>query len=68
MRFERKFALLCFGVDDSFVYNDIFDDYETAYDHAILEASKDLPNERVLSFTITEVNVNTAVTTLKRGD
>ena len=68
MRFERKFALLCFGVDGSCVYNNIFDDYETAYDNAILEASKDLPNERVLSFTITEVNVNTAVTPLKRGD
>ena len=68
MQFERKFALFCFDADGSFVYSNVFDDYESAYDSAILAAIKDLPNERVYAFTITEINVNAAVVTLKKGD
>lgn len=61
MQFVDKFEPLVRTVDDVVVSLGLFGSYSEAQDRAILFASEELPQERVIAFQIEHVFVNESV-------
>lgn len=72
MQFVEKYEAICRMIDDKVISLGLFDTYEEANDHAIMQASVALPQECVKAYQIQKVYINipvfTSSTPSKRGD
>ena len=72
MRFVEKYECTCLGLDDKAFSLGLYDTYEEAKDHGLLQASTNLPKESIKAFRIDKLFINIPVWSnpnpLKRGD
>ena len=63
MRFVEKFEPICRMTDNSLRSLGLYDTYEEANDHAVMQASVNLPEECMKAYEIHKVYINVPVWT-----